>query len=149
MSWDPSMGYYGGDADDEYEEQDDYQPPQRQQRNAPKSPGLRAYMKQQANEIKALKRQVEQQQSMLGELLEGGDSPQLSQGVPQSRLTDAEQQQMQRMMAMGVLGVAGPQGTQNEQINAIRAARSPEELTNYLRSQGSVTGTDNYSGMGY
>lgn len=144
------MGYFGGgdgyDADDDeygYEE-----PSQRQQRNTPRSPGLRAYMKQQAQEIKALKKQVEEQQAMLGELLEG-DSPQSSQGVPHSRLTPEEQLQMQRMQEQGVVGVAAPAGTQAEQIARINAARSPQELTDYLASQGNQTGTGNYNGMGY
>lgn len=150
MSWDPSMGYYGGsfDADDEYEEQDDYQPPQQRQRNAPKSPGLRQHMKAITQENRQLKKELEDSKAALMELMEG-DSPQASNGAyPRSTLTDAERLQVERMQSMGVLGVASPSGTQAEQISRINNARTPQELTEYLRSQGSVIGT-NYEGMGY
>ncbi|MEU3981782.1 hypothetical protein AB0F77_17060 [Streptomyces sp. NPDC026672] len=142
------MGYYDGneyDAD-EYEEFEEA-PPQ-QQRNAPRSPGLRAHVKAITAENVALKRELESQKAMLQELMEG-DAPQISQSpYPNSRLTPEEIMQYQRMQSMGAVGAAPPAGTQEEQIRQIRAAKSPEELTQYLRSQGSMTGM-NYTGVGY
>lgn len=144
------MGYFGGGDSygaDEYEEQDYYQPPPQRQ-NTPRSPGLRAAMRQMASENKALKQELETQKAMLQELMEG-DAPQLSQGSrPVSRLTDAEQLQMEHMVSTGAMA-APPMGSQAEQIARIRNARSPQELADYLRSQGNTNGTMNYEGMGY
>lgn len=149
MSWEAenSMGYYGAGYAAEYEEQDEYEPPQRQQ-SAPRSPGLRSHIRAITTENKALKKELEDQKAALAELMEG-DGHQPSHGAPTPRLTDAERLQYERMQAMGVVGVAAPAGTQAEQIARINAARSPEELMDYLRSQGNTSGTGSYNGMGY
>ncbi|MFI1044991.1 hypothetical protein ACH4U3_04120 [Streptomyces griseoruber] len=141
------MGYYDGNdyAADEYEE---YEEPQ--QRQQPRSPGLRAHLKAITAENKALKKELESQKAALQELMEG-ESPQLSRDTyapNSSTLTAEEQMQIQRMQSMGTLGVAAPAGTQAEQVQRIRAAKSPDELMEYLRSQGSGIGM-NYEGMGY
>ncbi len=152
MSWETQnmgYGYYGGGDEydaDAYEAEFEEQPPQRQ-RQAPRSPGLRAYMKQQASEIKTLKQQVEEQKAMLAELMEG-DSPQPSQGAyPRSRLTEAEQIQYQRLAEMGAVGVAPPAGSDAEMAARIRATRSADELRQLLAGQGAPL-MQNYNGTG-
>ena len=105
-------------------------------------------MKAITTENRQLKEELAAVQASLQELMEG-ESPQLSRGAyPNSRLTPEEQLQLTRMQQMGVMGVAAPAGTQEEQIRQIRAAKSPEALTEYLRSQGSVVG-QNYEGQGF
>lgn len=155
------MGYYGGgdgyNADGGYEEQDDYQPPQRQRRDGQ---GLRAYAQRVQAENAALKEQLREREEALRDLM--GQAPQGAGNAPQANgsqpggyqhprspmLTPEEQMQMQRMVEMGVMA-APPQGTQAEQITRMRNAQSPQELMEYLRSQGNANGTGNYQGMGY
>ncbi|MFD9584493.1 hypothetical protein ACFWBM_07380 [Streptomyces sp. NPDC059980] len=147
---DYSMGYFGGGYaydGDEYEEFEE-QPQQRQQ-NAPKSPGLRAHMKAITTENKQLKQELEEQRAALAELMEGDGSQMFQPGPPRTAVSDAEVMQMQRMQSMGAFGTAAPSGSQAEQVSRIRNAKSPDELMEYLRSQGSVHGTMNYDGMGY
>lgn len=152
---------YGGDgyyADADYQqlyeeqEEEDFDPQPQQRRNAPRSPGLRAHMKQITAENKALKKQLDEQKQMLQELMDDGSSA--AGGAPggppvQARpfASDAEQMQYQHMLSQGAMA-APPSGSQAEQINAIRSAKSPDELVAYLRSQGSAVG-QNYEGMGF
>ncbi|MGW5475424.1 hypothetical protein [Streptomyces sp. NPDC004008] len=148
------MGYYDGNEyeADEYEEFEE-QPQQRQP--APRSPQLRQYVKQMASENKALKKQLDEQKAMLQELMDDNSSTsgfqqQGGYANPRSpRLTPEEQMQVQRMQEMGVVGVAPPMGTEREQAARIQNAKSPEELMEYLRTQGNANGTGNYQGMGY
>ncbi|MEV6049729.1 hypothetical protein [Streptomyces sp. NPDC052107] len=152
-----SMGYYdGNEYADEYEEQDQYeeQPPQRQRRDGQ---GLRAYAQKVQRENAALKEKLREQEDAIRDLM-GGQSPQPAGGAPQNiltqqphspRLTQAEMMQMQRMQEMGVVGVAAPMGTDREQAARIQNAQSPQELMDYLQSQGNQNGTGNYQGMGY
>lgn len=160
MSWDYGMGYgYGSgggyDADAEYEEQDQYEEqPQQRQRQTGK--GLRAYAQRVNKENQDLKRRLAEVEEANRDLM--GQDPQMP-GAPQNGgpqaggqrplfASDAEAMQFQHMLAQGVVGVAPSMGTQAEQIARIRNARSPEELTEYLRSQGTPLG-QNYEGMGY
>ncbi|WP_367325354.1 hypothetical protein [Streptomyces sp. HUAS ZL42] len=150
MSFD--MGYYGSDPYGDAAEYEEFEEqPQQRQRNAPRSPGLRAHMKAISAENKALKKQLDEQKAMLQELMEGDSSPQQPNagGHPRSPLlTPEEQMQYQRMISIGAVHAAPPMGSQQEQINAIRNTKNPQELIDYLRSQGSTIGT-NYEGMGY
>lgn len=144
---------YGGDGyfvDADEEEQDEYyeELPQQRQRNAPKTPGLRAHLKSISAENKALKKQLDEQKAMLAELMEA-DGPQLSNGAyPNSRLTPEEQMQIAHLQSMGAMGAA-PSGSVADQIQRINAAKSPQELEEYLRSQGNTNGTQSYQGQGY
>ncbi|MET8534023.1 hypothetical protein ABZV67_19295 [Streptomyces sp. NPDC005065] len=148
MSYD--MSYYGSDGgyeSGEYEP-DQYEEPQQRQQNAPRSPGLRAHVKQLTSDNKALKQQVQDQAAALAELM-GDDSPQQAASQPPtSRLTQAEQMQYSRLQEMGVMG-APPMGSDAEQARRVRSCKSPEELAEYLVSQGNTLGTMSYQGMGY
>ncbi|WP_432020422.1 hypothetical protein [Streptomyces sp. 1222.5] len=163
MSWDYGMGYGGGgyDADeyDEQEQQDQYeeQPPQRQRRDGQ---GLRAYAQRVQKENADLKEKLRAQEEALRDLV--GQAPQSAGFAPQNTgpqggyphprsemITPEQQMQISRMQEMGVLGTAAPLGTEREQAVRIQNAKSPQELLDYLASQGNQHGTGNYQGMGY
>ncbi|MFJ9245583.1 hypothetical protein [Streptomyces sp. NPDC101776] len=145
---DYSMSYYstGGvfDDDEPYGYEEEPQP----QQNAPRSPGLRAHVKAITAENRQLKKELEEQKAALMELMEG-DSPQASNAYPNSRLTQAEILQLTRMQEAGAVGVAAPMNTQLELISRIQNATSPQELMDFLHSQGNTNSTQSYQGMGY
>ncbi|MGW4991884.1 hypothetical protein ACWEQ3_30230 [Streptomyces mirabilis] len=147
---DYSMGYYGF-SDDEYEIVEEEVPPQRQ---APKSPGLRSHLRAITKENAEMKKQLEEQKAMLQELMSeenpaaGGFQSGGRQGVARPFASDAEQMQYQRLQQMGAMPAA-PMGSEAEAIARIRNAKSPEELMEFLRSQGNTQGSQSYNGMGY
>jgi hypothetical protein len=154
------FGYYGQDPDeyaDEYEEQEEPQPQPRKRGGQ----GLRAYAQSVDKENQTLKAKLREQEEAIRDLMANG--PQAAGVAPQGtgpqqnimqnghspRLTQEEMLQAQRMQEMGRLGVSPSAGTQAEQIARIRNASSPEELTEYLRSQGATQMGQSYEGMGY
>jgi hypothetical protein len=64
------------------------------------------------------------------------EQEQAPQGPPASTVPAEGQEQMQRMQAAGAQGVAPPQGSDKETAAAIAALNSPEDLANFMRSQG-------------
>ncbi|WP_339128808.1 hypothetical protein WJM95_07675 [Streptomyces sp. f51] len=158
MSYD--MGYYGGgygfDADP-YEEQEE----QEEQPQPRKSggQGLRSYAQRVDRENQDLKRRLAELEDANRDLLGGsphspGNAPQNGGPQPERRpilatpfASDAEQMQYHHMLSQGNMS-AHPAGSEAEQIARIRNARNAEELTEYLRSQGSQIG-QSYDGMGF
>ena len=143
-----SMGYYGGDADD-YTTADAYEYERQRQQNAPRTPGLRQHLNAITRENATLKKQLDEQKAMLQELMEGDSQPGTPAGGMPPLMTQAEQADYQHMLSQGTAQVAAPMGTQAEQIARIRNAKSPDELMEYLRSQGNTNGTQSYNGQGF
>ncbi|MFF8019823.1 hypothetical protein ACFZDJ_01590 [Streptomyces sp. NPDC007896] len=157
---DYSMGYYGGNDDYAamYEEQDPYeeQPPQRQRGGQ----GLRNYAQGVAKENADLKRRLQEQEDAIRDLMANGQQP--AGGAPQTTgsqpggsqmlarpfASDAEQMQYQHLLSQGAMPAA-PMGSQAEQVARIQNAQSPQELMDYLRSQGNTQGMQSYNGQGW
>ncbi|MFF4306997.1 hypothetical protein [Streptomyces sp. NPDC001601] len=163
MGYDYGMGYgydsgsaYDADAEDfeRYEEE----PQMPSQRRGGQS--LRNYAQRVDAENQDLKRRLKELEEANRDLL--GNGPQSPGNAPQNGgpqpdgyqsirsaggLTQAEQQAYRVMQQSGAM-TAPPMGSEAEQIARIRNAKSPDELTEYLRSQTGSTVT-NYEGQGF
>lgn len=160
---DYSMSYFGGgdygaDPYEGYEVVEEEEPQPRKRGGQ----GLRNYAQRVDAENQDLKRRLaeleEANRDLLGQNPQSpGYAPQNGQqavGQPERRpmthtpfASDAERMQYQYLLSQGSMAAA-PMGSEAEMVARIRNARTPEELTELIRSQGGQIG-QNYEGMGY